>query len=53
MIQRSDRLADDMTKRDRMHLAVAITGLESNRAEWVGIDGAERGVDVLASIVAK
>ena len=53
MIERSDRLADDMTRRDRMHLAGAINGLWSNRPVWVGIDGAERGVDALARIVVQ
>jgi hypothetical protein len=47
MMRRADDLAAQITPRDRDHLQVGLAGLKTHRELWVGIDGAERGVDVL------
>jgi hypothetical protein len=47
MIRRTDNLAAQLTARDREHLQVGLAGLKTNRALWVGIEGAERDVDPL------
>lgn len=53
MIRRTDNIATQLTKRDRDHLAVGICGLAEHRSLWVGIDGAERGVDVLSAFIKR
>lgn len=53
MIRRTDNLAGQLTARDREHLQVGLAGLKMNRALWVGIDGAERGVDVLSQLLTR
>jgi hypothetical protein len=53
MIRRNDNIATQLTKRDRDHLAVGIRGLAEHRSLWVGIDGAERGVDLLSAFIKR
>ena len=51
MMRRADGLAAQLTPRDRDHLQVGLAGLKTHRGLWVGIDGAERGVDVLERLL--
>ncbi len=53
MIRRNDNIAIQLTKRDRDHLAVGIRGLAEHRSLWAGIDGAERGVDLLSAFIER
>jgi hypothetical protein len=50
-MRRADDLAAQLTPRDRDHLQVGLAGLKTHRGLWVGIDGAERGVDVLERLL--
>jgi hypothetical protein len=51
MMRRADDLAVQLTSRDRAHLQVGLAGLKTHRELWIDIDGAERGVDVLARLL--
>lgn len=53
MIRRNDNIAIQLTERDRDHLAVGIRGLAEHRSLWAGIDGAERGVDLLSAFIKR
>ncbi len=50
MISRRDRIAEQLTKRDREHLSPLLADLPNKRSDWVGIEGAERGVELLTGI---
>jgi hypothetical protein len=52
LIARSDRIADQLTVRDRRRLVSVIGVLSSFRSRWVGVSGADRGVAVLGQLVA-
>jgi hypothetical protein len=51
MVTRRDAIAGHLTKRDREHLRPLLADLPNIRSEWAGIEGAERGVDLLGTMV--
>ena len=48
--QGSDRIAEQLTTRDRHYLTAMLLALKKSRQLWVPISGAERGILALASI---
>jgi hypothetical protein len=52
MAQGFDRIAQQLTTRDRHYLLPMIKALDNSRRLWASIEGAERGVVALAAIMA-
>jgi hypothetical protein len=52
LISRSDRIAEQMTTRDRRRLVSMLGALATSRGRWVSVTGADRGVAVLGQLVA-
>lgn len=53
MVARADRIGEQLSKRDSQYLAPILATLDVKRGLWAGIEGAERGLDVLTDIVAR
>jgi hypothetical protein len=52
MAGRSDRIAQQLTARDRKYMAAMVAALAGSRRLWSSIDGAERGVQALIGLTA-
>jgi hypothetical protein len=52
MAGRADRLAEQMSARDRRYLAAALLALSQSRPLWAGIEGADRAVEALRGLIA-
>jgi hypothetical protein len=51
LIERSDRVRQQLTGRDRFYLEPMLRTLAGSRGTWLAIDGAERGVELLGSMI--
>jgi hypothetical protein len=52
LLRAEDRIGSRITPRDRYHLINAVGALRSQREIWIGIEGAERGVDRLSRVLS-
>lgn len=51
LISRNDSIAARLTARDRHHLVSMLKAMDRSRSRWLGIADAERGVDVLRTLL--
>lgn len=51
LIERSDRVRQQLTGRDRFYLEPILRTLTGRRGAWLAIDGAERGLELLGSMI--
>lgn len=51
LIERSDRVHQQLTGRDRFYLEPMLRSLAGSRGAWLAIEGAERGVELLGSMM--
>jgi hypothetical protein len=52
MARRSDRIAEQLTARDRKYMAPMLAALTGSRRLWSSIEGTERGVEALTRMTA-
>jgi hypothetical protein len=53
MAQRSDRIGEQLTIRDRAYLVPMLTALAKSRSLWASIPGADRGLHALTAVAAR
>ncbi len=51
MVSRSDRIAEQLTPRDRRYLVPLLAVLERSRGPWSTIGGSQRGIQALGALV--